>query len=179
MTWTQLHSTWDFDIWKRVDWTDEAMFRIGGFGDVWVTRRAEEKYDLSCCVPKFRHRSGLIIHAAISGVSKRSLVIFEEKEKVPQKYSTRVLSGIHRHIRTMERQEIGFMRRILIEDNAFVHTAIYTRTWHAYYGFNKMVWPANLPDLNLIENVRRLLKHRIGRRKPHTIKELRQYLYKE
>jgi hypothetical protein len=69
-------------MWKRVDWTDEATFRIRGFGDVWVTRLAEEKYEPSCLVPKFRHRSGLMVHGAISGVSKGLIIIFEHKEKV-------------------------------------------------------------------------------------------------
>lgn len=167
-------------MWKRVDWTDEATFRLGGFGDVWVTRRAEERYNPSCCTPKFRHRPGLMVHGTISGVSKGPLVIFDPKEKVNALvYSTRVLPGIHQHIRAMERQELGPFRGILMEDNASVHTAQYTRAWHAYYGFNKMVWPANSPDLNPIENLWRLLKYRIGRRFPRNIDELRQYLYEE
>ncbi len=126
-------------MWKRVDWTDEATFRIGGFGDVWVTRTAEEKYDNSCLTPKFRHRPGLMVHGAISGVSKGPLTIFDEGTKVnAQVYSHQVLPRIHQHIRQMER-ELGAFRGILMEDNASVHTAAYTRAWHAYYGFNKMV----------------------------------------
>jgi transposase len=71
------------------------------------------------------------------------------------------------------------MRGILIEDNASIHTSKFTRGWHAYYGFNKMEWPANSLDLNLIENVWRVLKHRIGKRFPKTLDELRQYLIEE
>jgi len=70
-------------------------------------------------------------------------------------------------------KDLGAFRGILMEDNASVHTAAYTRAWHAYYGFNKMVWPANSPDLNLIENVWRLLKYRVGRRFPRTLDQLR------
>ena len=173
------HESWEWPMWKRVDWTDEATFRIGGFGDVWVTRTAEEKYDNSCLTPKFRHRPGLMVHGAISGVSKGPLTIFDEGTKVnAQVYSHQVLPRIHQHIRQMER-ELGAFRGILMEDNASVHTAAYTRAWHAYYGFNKMVWPANSPDLNPIENVWRLLKYRIGKRFPKNVAELRQYLLEE
>ena len=40
-----------------------------------------------------------------------------------------------------------------MEDNASIHTARLTKAYHAYYGFNRMVWPAHSPDLNPIENV--------------------------
>jgi len=177
--WADCHEHWDFDAWKWVDWTDEAIFRIGGFGDVWVTRKAEEKYEPSCLTPKFRHRPGLMVHGAISGISKGPLTIFDEGTKVnAQVYSHQVLPRVHQHIRQMER-ELGAFRGILMKDNASVHTAKYTRAWHAYYGFVKMVWPANSPDLNPIENVWRLLKYRIGKRFPKTIDELRQYLIEE
>ncbi|KAF2186788.1 hypothetical protein K469DRAFT_772348 [Zopfia rhizophila CBS 207.26] len=42
-----------------------------------------------------------------------------------------------------------------------------------------MVWPANLPDLNPIENIWRLLKHRVGKRFPKTEAEVRQYIEEE
>jgi transposase len=63
-----------------------------------------------------------------------------------------------------------------LEDNALVHTAGLTQAWHTYYDFNKMVWLANSPDLNPIENVWRLLKCRIGKRFPKTNDELRRYI---
>jgi hypothetical protein len=37
LAWANLHKSWDFSMWKRVDWTNKSTFRIGGFGDVWVT----------------------------------------------------------------------------------------------------------------------------------------------
>jgi transposase len=37
-----------------------------------------------------------------------------------------------------------------------------------------MVWPPNSPDLNPIDNVWRLLKHRVGRRFPTTDETVRQ-----
>jgi transposase len=153
---------------------------LGPFGDIYVTRKAEEKYEASCLAPKFRQRQGLMVHGAISGLAKGPLTIFEPNEKVTSEvYSNRVLPRIHQYITAMERQNLGLKRGILMEDNASVHTSKFTRAWHAYFGFNKMEWPANSPDLNPIENVWRVLKYRIGKRFPKTLDELRQYLIEE
>jgi transposase len=71
------------------------------------------------------------------------------------------------------------MRAILMEDNASVHTAHLTQSYHTYFGVIRMEWPANSPDLNPIENVWRLLKYRVGRRFPKTADQVRQFIEEE
>ncbi|KAF2191666.1 hypothetical protein K469DRAFT_555983, partial [Zopfia rhizophila CBS 207.26] len=77
--WTRRHESWDFSMWKRVDWTDEMIIQARGFGNVYVTRTAEEKYESSCLVPKFRNCSSVMVHGSISGVLKSPLVVFKQE----------------------------------------------------------------------------------------------------
>jgi transposase len=93
-------------------------------------------------------------------------------------YVQYVLPSIHAFIRQVQ-SEVGWLRVILMEDGASIHSAHITKAYHAYFGVNQMKWPANSPDLNPIENVWRLLKYRVGRRFPKTDTEVRQYIEEE
>jgi hypothetical protein len=118
------------------------LFRIGGFSDIWVTRTVEEKYEPSYLTTKFRQQPRLMVYSCISGVLKGPLTIFDVDEKVnAQVYAYKVLPRVYQHIREMER-ELGAFRGIFMEDNVSVYTAGYTKAWHIYYGFNKMVCPS-------------------------------------
>ncbi|KAF2179572.1 hypothetical protein K469DRAFT_798615 [Zopfia rhizophila CBS 207.26] len=84
-------------MWKRVDWIDEMIIQAGGFGDVYVTCTAEEKYESLCLVPKFRNRSSVMVHGSISRVSKGPPVVFEQEwgKATLKVYSENVLPHIY------------------------------------------------------------------------------------
>ena len=180
LAWARKHEHWDFDMWKRVLWTDEASFTTGGFGIVYITRQVDEAYEASCLVPKFRGFSSWMAHGCISGTTKGPLFVFEkELGKVnAQVYTQYVLPGMYKHLREMK-HEGGFLRSIIMEDNASQHTAKLTTQIDLQNHIIKMTWPAYSPDLNPIENVWRLLKNRIGKRFPRTDQEVRQFLEEE
>jgi len=51
-----------------------------------------------------------------------------------------------------------------MEDNAPAHIAHLTEQWRAMYGIQRMKWPAYSPDLNPIEHIWALIKHRLERK---------------
>ena len=68
--WKRLNWQW----WDDIIWTDEAYFYSSG-GEIFVTRKAEEKYLPECCKPKFKDFSSVMIWGAISSKGKGPLII--------------------------------------------------------------------------------------------------------
>ena len=79
-------------MWAAVIWTDEASVRTGG-GQIFVTRCAKEKYDINCCVPKFRGYSSWIIYSSISHGNKGPLVVFEKDWLTKLGYTKKTING--------------------------------------------------------------------------------------
>ena len=50
------------------------------------------------------------------------------------------------------------------EDNAPCHVSLRSNLWKQDNNVNTLPWPAQSPDINIIENVWKVLKHRVQRR---------------
>lgn len=67
----------------------------------------------------------------------------------------------------------------LADYNAAQHIARLIKQKHKSNGMTRMIWPANSPDFNPSENVWRMREHRVAKRSPHTMTDLRQYIEEE
>ena len=80
--WALQHAHWGVVEWRRVMWTDEAAFNIGGaHGRILVTRRLGEEFAKDCLVLKFKKLSLLMVWEAISGIGGRLSLVFWDRKK--------------------------------------------------------------------------------------------------
>ena len=73
-----------------------------------------------------------------------------------------------------------YMHEPFQQDNAPAHTSIKTKNFFWENGFTLLEnWPAQSPDLNIIENLWSILKKNICKRHPETLEELWNYAQEE
>jgi transposase len=172
LRWALEHVHWTDRQWTSVLWTDEASFRCGYFGQVYVTRLAEEALHEDCLVAKFRKYSACMVWGCISPEGLHKLHVFDKGSVDGKRYREEIVPLIQQAVNEQQTGSLFQQQTQVMQDNARIHTAKATLALFKDSSLALMEWPANSPDLNPIENLWSLLKHRVGLHFPTTREEV-------
>jgi hypothetical protein len=174
--------SWQLDFargycgWSAEDWechccTNESTFEIGkNSRQVHVWRMTYKRYSSNCVISTFKSgRTFLTIWDGFAGDNKLELVFMPKDRRKATNFVKLVNDG-------QMLQLMGKVSQaILMEDGTLLHQSKVPEEWRKLRLTEKLEWPANSHDLNLLENVWKLFKDAIqhGQSCPKTLEELK------
>jgi len=155
------HKHWKPRHWRKVLFSDETTITQFQQNVCRVWREPEEEYDTSCLAATVKRSPGRMFWGCFSYQGLGPLI--------PLRSSVTGLT----HAEVLRRYAIPTLRKffpqndgILQEDNARPHTSKVAAAVRESANVKTLIWPAQSPDLNPIENLWHEMKHAIRRRDP-------------
>lgn len=160
------HKIWNKENWNKVCFSDESRFELCSSGKVKLRlRRGEE---MQHALPKMQMGGGsVMVWGMITSVGVGPLV--RVNGTMDQERYIKLLGD---HVYSNYPSIFEADGLIYQDDNAPAHRALNVKSWKSDMNMNFMDWPAQSPDLNIIENVWGLLKKRLKGRKFESEDEL-------
>ncbi len=157
LTWAKEKNNWTVAQWSKILFSDESTFCIyfGNQGPrVW--RKGGEAQNPCCLKSSVKFPQSVIIWAAISSVGVGPLCFLKST------VNAAIYQDILEHFMLPSADKLyGDADFIFQQDLAPAHTAKGTKSWFNDHGVTVLDWPANLPDLNPIENLWSIGKRKI------------------
>lgn len=163
LEWAQKHKDWMSEQWKKVIWSDETLLQVGHSSKrIWITRRKGEELDSKNIYPTYKTvRATMMVWACFTGERIGPLMIFDEGGVGGDEYLEVLLDellsfvdDLGKSTETLETISVQVESPfIFMQDNARCHKVKEVLDLLKEEGIPVMVWPAQSPDLNPLENL--------------------------
>ncbi len=169
LTWAKEKKNWTVAQWSKVLFSDESKFCIS-FGNqgprVW--RKGGEAHSPSCMKSSVKFPQSVMIWGAMSSAGVGPLCFLKTNVTAP------VYQEILEHFMFPSADQLFKDADFIFQqDLAPAHTAKSTKSWFNDHGVGVLDWPANSPDLNLIENLWGIVKRKMRDTRPNNADDLK------
>ena len=145
--------------WSKWIFSDESQIVIGDNKTVYIWRKGDEKYNPQLVCPAPRRRFSVMIWGCVCFQGVGTLTAVQGNINA-QKY----LQIIDNNIWPVIAQHFPDNNYIFMDDNAPVHRAKTVKDYMTVNNIKTTKWPAQSPDLNIIENIWLHLKRTLDNR---------------
>jgi hypothetical protein len=184
MAWARKFQDFTMEDWSNIIWSDECYIYLGdNHGQIYVTRRPDEKMEEDCLIPTFKQSSvRVMVWGSIMHGVKGPLIVLEypggkgggmNSKRYREQVLDRVLLDYWKKVKA-KKKSVKFQ-----QDNAPSHTSKSTKKWLASHRIKLFPHPSSSPDISPIEPVWHELKKDI-RQLPHppsTVAQLREAVH--